>query len=543
MKLRNLSVRSLLIGILAGMLLLLVTFAVTVWIALGSIVSAADGMGQGKDLVADILPPPLYILEAELTVLQLLDAKTEEAPPMLAKLAVLKKDYDDRNLFWERAELDPTIRKALLGEQKQAADSFWKLVLGEYVETIKQGNSVRARQLAGEVHNFYSAHRNGVDHTVRVASAYADDTLKSLEDTSRRVRWQVLVLAGGGGLVAAIAMALLMREILRRLGGEPLEMLAAAQRIAGGDLTVRLDVTNGDTDSLLVTIMQMQTRLHQTIMQSRDAAEQVSEAARGLATNSHQVSQGSIRQSEAAASMAASVEQVTVSINHVADSAASARGLAKEAGSRSTEGKELVQDTIAGINKIADAVTCSSTVIQALGDQSTRISSIVNVIKEIADQTNLLALNAAIEAARAGEQGRGFAVVADEVRKLAERTSSSTREIATMIDAIQQGTQDAVRGMEEGRIQVGQGIQRAAKTGESMTRIHTGTQQVLSAVEEISLALREQSTASTSIAQDVEKIAQMTEENSAAVNEVSRSANRLEQLAMALKGTVDQFKV
>ncbi|MBK8579925.1 MAG: methyl-accepting chemotaxis protein, partial [Candidatus Accumulibacter sp.] len=110
MKLRNLSVRSLLIGILAGMLLLLVTFAVTVWIALGSIVSAADGMGQGKDLVADILPPPLYILEAELTVLQLLDAKTEEAPPMLAKLAALKKDYDDRNLFWERAELDPTIR-------------------------------------------------------------------------------------------------------------------------------------------------------------------------------------------------------------------------------------------------------------------------------------------------------------------------------------------------------------------------------------------------------------------------------------------------
>jgi methyl-accepting chemotaxis protein len=240
------------------------------------------------------------------------------------------------------------------------------------------------------VHNFYSAHRHGVDRTVGVASAHADDTLKSLENTSARVRWQVLVLAGGGGLVAAIAMALLMREIIRRLGGEPLEMLAAAQSIAGGDLTVRLDVTTGDDASLLVSIMQMQSKLRQAIMHAHDAAEQVSEAARGLATNSHQVSQGSIRQSEAAASMAASVEQVTVSINHVADSAASARGLAKEAGSRSTEGKELVQDTIAGINKIADAVTCSSTVIQALGDQSTRISSIVNVIKEIADQTNLL---------------------------------------------------------------------------------------------------------------------------------------------------------
>jgi len=155
--LRNLSVRSLLIGILAGMLMLLGTFAVMVWVALGSIATAADDMGQGKDLVAEILPPQLYILEAELTVLELLDAKAEESPPMLAKLSALKKDYDDRNLFWERAKLDPTIRMTLLGEQKQAADSFWKLVLGDYVEAIKQGDSVRARQLAREAHNFYSA--------------------------------------------------------------------------------------------------------------------------------------------------------------------------------------------------------------------------------------------------------------------------------------------------------------------------------------------------------------------------------------------------
>ena len=241
--------------------------------------------------------------------------------------------------------------------------------------------------------------------------------------------------------------------------------------------------------------------------------------------------------------MAAAVEQVTVSISHVAESAASARSLAEETGSLSTEGKDLVQNTIGEINKIADSVSKSSEVIHTLGEQSNKISSIVNVIKEIADQTNLLALNAAIEAARAGEQGRGFAVVADEVRKLAERTSLSTKEIAVMIDAVQHGSKSAVQSMDEGRSQVGAGIQMAAQSGDSMARVQTATHQVIDVVEDISTALREQSSASVQIAQNVEKIAQMTEENSAAINEVSQSANLLEQLAAALKKSVSHFKI
>jgi len=541
--LRSLSVRSQLIGMLAGVVFLLVVFAAVVWVAVGSISSAADGMGQGKDVVADILPPPLYVLEAELAVLQLQDAKADGVPPLLEKLAALKKDYDARNSFWDKAALDPAVKKSLLGEQKQAADNFWKLVLGDYAAAVKQGDKERARQIAEEVNRAYVAHRGGVDATVKAASMYADGTLSSLQSTSAQVRMLVLLLAGGGGLLAAISMMLVIGEIMRRLGGEPLEMQSAAHRIADGDLTVRLAVAAGDNSSLLSSIMHMQSNLRNTITQSRRAAEQVADAARNLAANSQQVSQSSSQQSEAAASMAASVEQITVSLSHVADSAANARSMAEETGRLSTEGKGLVQDTVGEINKIADSVTRSSGVIETLGEQSNQISSIVNVIKEIADQTNLLALNAAIEAARAGEQGRGFAVVADEVRKLAERTTSSTQEIATMINAIQHGTQSAVHGMEDGRNQVGEGVQMAAKTGESMARIQAGTQQVLDAVEDISSALSEQTSASVQIARDVETIAQMTEENSAAVNAVSQSANQLEQLAGDLKRSVDQFKV
>ena len=541
--LKNLSVKSQLMAMLTGVIVLLVVFAAVVSVAVGSISAAADGMGQGKDVVADILPPPLYVLEAELTVLQLQDAKAEDVPALLEKLAALKKDYDDRNAFWEKVPLDPAVRASLLGDQKQAADGFWKLALGDYATAIKQGDRERARQVAEAVNKAYVAHRSGVDATVKVASAYADNTLASLQSTSARVRSLVLVLAGGGGLLAAVAMALVIGEIMRRLGGEPLDMQSAAHRIADGDLTVRLAVAAGDDSSLLASIMHMQSNLRNTITQSRQAAEQVADAARNLAVNSQQVSQSSAQQSEAAASMAASVEQITVSLSHVADSAASARELATETGNLSTEGKGLVQNTVSEINKIADSVTRSSGVIETLGEQSNQISSIVNVIKEIADQTNLLALNAAIEAARAGEQGRGFAVVADEVRKLAERTTSSTQEIATMINAIQQGTQSAVHGMEEGRQQVSEGVQMAAETGESMARIQTGTQRVLDAVEDISSALREQTAASTQIAKNVETIAQMTEENSAAVNAVSQSANQLEHLAEDLKRSVDLFTV
>ena len=541
--LNKMSVKAQLVGMLAAICLLLISFALVVWIAVGSISSAADDMGQGKDVVADILPPPLYVIEAQLAVLQLLEAKGGEVMPLFARLEALKKGYDERNKFWGMESLDPSLKKVLLGEQKQAADSFWKLVLGDFAAAVKQGDGPRARQLAEEISKLYDIHRNGVDSTVKVASAFADNTLKDLQATSVRVRWVVLSMAGGGALLAAIIMIMVSSGILRRLGGEPLAMLEAAHHIANGDLTLQLDVQQGDKTSLLAAIAEMQTNLRETIAQSSQAADQVTEAARSLAVSATEVSQSSAQQSEAASSMAAAVEQVTVSISHVAESAASARSLSEETGSLSTEGKNLVQDTISEINKIADSVALSSDVIHTLGEQSDKISSIVKVIKEIADQTNLLALNAAIEAARAGEQGRGFAVVADEVRKLAERTALSTKEIANMIDAVQHGTQSAVQRMEEARSQVGSGVQMAAKTGDSMARVQLATHQVVDVVEDISTALREQSSASTQIAQNVEKIAQMTEENSASISAVSQSADQLERLAVVLKSSVGHFKV
>lgn len=540
---RTLGVKAQLMAMLGGIVILLSAFSIVVWIATGAIAAAANGMGRGKDVVSDIATPPLTVLEAELTVLQLQDARPEDVPGLLAKLSELKSAYDFQFEFWGKETLDPDLKKSLFEEQKASGDAFWKLALGEFVDAMQRDDRVRAKALAADMQQTYLAHRVAAEGTLNVAQRYANAQLDSLNSTATHARWWVLGLSVGGAALGALLMGLVIREIMRRLGGEPLHMLEAANRIARGDLTIQVDCQNSAAQSVLAAISDMQSALKATITHSRDVAIQLSDASKALAENACQVTRSSAQQSEATATMAASMEQVTVSISHVADSADNARALAAKAGAASTDGGIQVKETICEIGRIAETVSGTSEVIRSLGAQSEQISSIVNVIKDIADQTNLLALNAAIEAARAGEQGRGFAVVADEVRKLAERTTASTKQISDTIHAIQESTFSAVERMSSGSQQVSEGVEKASRTGESMRYIERETTQVIDAVEEISSALIEQRSASAEISRNVEKIARMTEENSAAVDEVSLAAQHLEKLAADLRASVDHFRI
>jgi len=367
---------------------------------------------------------------------------------------------------------------------------------------------------------------------------YVDDVDTQFQrDAIKLLLWGL----GIGGFIA-ISLLLVSRSIIRTLGGDPSVASAITRRIAAGDLATPVDLRSGDGDSLLANLQSMQETLRQMIGNVVSNAEQVSTAADQLLHASEAVADRARQQSDAAASMAASVEEMSVSIDQVKENASEAHGISREAGAISQDGATVIHSAATEMRKISEAVQASSAIVEDLGRQSDQITSIVKTIREIADQTNLLALNAAIEAARAGEQGRGFAVVADEVRKLAERTSLSTTEIGAMVEKIQNGTRSAVSSMQAGVEQVGNGVQLANQAGDSINRIRDGAERVTDVVNGISDSIREQSMASNQIAHQLETIAQMSEESAIAVRQTADAARQLHSLSAALHKTVGQFR-
>ncbi|MDD2669983.1 methyl-accepting chemotaxis protein [Zoogloea sp.] len=352
----------------------------------------------------------------------------------------------------------------------------------------------------------------------------------------------IIVLMAGCAATLALARWITL-SVTRPLGGEPDDVKEIAERIAAGDLSGPIHVRPGDTDSVVAAMHTMQSNLRDMASQLGSNADNLSAAARELSINANRISHSTEQQSESASSMAAAVEEVTVSIAHVSDRADDAHAITTETGHLAAEGRQVIDNNVTEMGCISDTVGNAARVIEAAGVQAEAISSIVAVIRGVADQTNLLALNAAIEAARAGEHGRGFAVVADEVRTLAERTATATTQIGAMIAAVQESASAAVSTMGQAVGRVESGVRMAEQARNAMTRIGDGTGRIVITVGEISLALQEQRTASADIAGHVERIARMSEENHAATRQAADTARHLESLAHGAREAAHRFKV
>ncbi len=472
---------------------------------------------------------------------------SEDAAKTAAAEAVRAMRYDKVEYFWIN-DLDDLmvmhpIKPELEGKKlDQIKDKNGKLLFVAFNATVRESG-------AGFVDYLWPKPGNeeGVPKISYVmgfkpwnwvigSGIYIDDVdAKFREDATSLLLWGLAI----GGFIA-ISLLLVSRNIINTLGGDPSAASAVARRIAAGDLSSPVDCPPGE--NLLSDISAMQDTLRKMISTIVSNAEHLASAADQLLSSSDEVADRARQQSDAASSMAASVEQMAVSIDQVRENADEAHGISREAGNISEEGAAVIHNAATEMRKISEAVQASSQIVEDLGHRSDQITSIVNTIREIADQTNLLALNAAIEAARAGEQGRGFAVVADEVRKLAERTSLSTTEIADMVTKIQSGTRSAVSSMQEGVAKVGNGVQLANQAGDSIERIRDGAQRVTFVVNGISDSISEQSHASNDIAQKLETIAQMSEESAIAVRHTADAARRLHALSNELHEAVARFR-
>jgi len=413
-----------------------------------------------------------------------------------------------------------------------------------HVAKVFEHIAARDIHLAVDLAEQVEAEEERIDHQLEALlkeiETFTEQAAKKAEAHEQHAHNVMYVLLGVSLLVGVLIAWWVIRDAIQRIG----YAVSVAETVASGDLRQAVNSSgNDEIGRLLAALGTMRDSLHGMVTEMHGSSNGLSVAAEELATATSQMSTSVESQREELQQAATAFNQMTASVQEVSHSVCSTAEAARNASKASEDGKVVICDAVNSIRGLAEEVESAAAVIQQLGRDSETISSVIDVIKSIAEQTNLLALNAAIEAARAGEQGRGFAVVADEVRTLAQRTQQSTQEIEDMIDRLQTSSRSAVHSMEDGRGQAQQSVSKATAAGEALRDITTAIGAISDMSTQIAGATEEQIAVSEDINRNLTAISEGAEQNAAAMTQTGGASEELAKMAVSLQGMINRFQV
>ena len=434
------------------------------------------------------------------------------------------------------SEKGAALLKELL-DARVAYTASQKMLLG----LIASNEKIQARtELLTTVRKSQTAYFSAVDKLLDYQAKELELVGNEADNGATHGRSIVIAL-----LLTAIFLSVLFAFfIVRSITGPIVPLVAMAQKIADGDLNVQIDHTSRDEIGQLSDSFRVMTHsLRSMISRVAGTSIQIAAASSQLHTTVEQIATGAEEVAAQAATVATAGEEMSATSGDIAQSCQMAAEGAQRAAQTASSGAGVVERTVAVMGQIAEKVMESARTVESLGDRSDQIGAIIGTIEDIADQTNLLALNAAIEAARAGEQGRGFAVVADEVRALAERTTRATKEIGEMIKAIQKETRGAVTAMEQGVQQVESGTVEAAKSGQALQEILEQVNDVAMQVHQIATAAEQQTATTSEISSNMLQITHVVQQTAHGAHESATATAQLSGNAEELQQLVQKFQI
>ncbi|HXY78118.1 MAG TPA: methyl-accepting chemotaxis protein [Candidatus Acidoferrales bacterium] len=493
------------------------------------------------DLDADLCPPNLSPQPMRSAVRKIaLETDAAKLHQDIAEFQETKKNFEAARDRWRKELPEGEIKEVATVKNVEAAEEYIRGVEQELIPAALQGDKQRVMEEVAKLQVPGETSSAAAQEADKMAQAKIAELGKAADES---VGNSFLILAGIG-VVVGVVVCFFGFAIARSILGPLARTVETLQAVADGDLRHQIEADSSDEIGIMGQALNKAIHgMADTIQSIAHTAVNVANASEEISVSATQTAQGSDTQKMRTSQVAVAMTEMSTTVHEVSEHSTRAAEASRQAAETAREGGIIVEESLAKMRAIASSVSATAKKVEELGKSSDQIGRIIGVIDDIADQTNLLALNAAIEAARAGEQGRGFAVVADEVRKLAERTTSATKEVAQMVQSIQGETKTAVAAMHEGTDQVQAGVSTTARAGDSLKQIIHMSEQVGDMITHIATAATEQSSATEEINKNVAQIARLIGESAVGAQQSAKACQELSELALDLQKMVGSFRL